>query len=273
MKYIIVALFIIWGFVIMHSLYKIRSLETTLSSQNAELETRRNQAGELITEKQAGEIRIRDLERQIPKFKEQLQRDFDIKTRNLRGYAQTDFKAEGHGNAHVFLRIPYDTTLSFYSGGEISMDTMKSVLSIVADKLPHGPGYYYLVDQDTVKVMTDANGRPLFSSFTPFAIVVQDGYLDLQADVYSEIDAPYKYSYTDTLKYAFYMKRERWYKARKLYGAAMLSNPNARVTNTQSFLVQRDKRFGLGPYFGYGVGVSGAQTNIGISVHYSLIRF
>lgn len=128
-----------------------------------------------------------------------------------------------------------------------------------------GSGQTKIVYKDTV----------LYKDAPQFAIIAQDGYLDFQADVYDSINAPYTYTYTDTAKMAFLMKRDKWYRQKKLYGSVLFSNPKASVLNTQSILVKeyRDKRFGIGPSVSYGISPDGMQWNVGISIHYSLIRF
>jgi hypothetical protein len=98
-----------------------------------------------------------------------------------------------------------------------------------------------------------------------------DGYLDFQADVYDSLHAPYKYVYSDTMKYAFNL-HGKWYERKKLYGSGMLSNKNAKITNSTSILINdyKDKRFGIGPYVGMDYRL---QPSFGISVHYSIVKF
>lgn len=98
-----------------------------------------------------------------------------------------------------------------------------------------------------------------------------DGYLGFHADLTSGVS---KYDYTDTLTYAFNMCG-RWWERKKLYGSGMLQNKQAKITGSTSVMVKeyKDKRWGIGPYIGYGVGRDGLQTNFGISIQYSLIKF
>ncbi len=98
-----------------------------------------------------------------------------------------------------------------------------------------------------------------------------DGYLDFQADVYDSLHAPYKYVYTDTIKYAFSLQG-KWYQKKKLYGSGLLSNKNAKITNSTNILVKdyKDKRFGIGPYVGVDYRL---RTNFGLSIHYSIVKF
>jgi hypothetical protein len=246
---------------------KIDSLESLVESQQAELKMRRNSQGQLIAEKEAAQIQVSELKNSMPRLREQIEREFELKIRNLRGYSQTNFEARGQGNADIIIR--HDTSVI------MDPDLMDSYLTVTAIPMPNNkPGYYYISNDDTVRVMLDPFGHPIFK-IEPFALVAQDGYLDFHAEVYSETRAPYEYSYSDTLKYAYHFKRDKWYGRKKLYGSALMSNPNARVLNTQAYLIDsyREKRFGIGPHVGYGLSPNGLQWNVGISVHYGLIRF
>lgn len=252
---------------------ELRSTRSLIDAQASELLMRKNREGKLIAEKQVAEIRIKDLERSDPKFAEQLKKDFDVKLKNLRAYIAQEFKATGQGNATVWRlsgtdELTIDTTNSFV------LNDTNSELTIQAQYLRKNEFYYLDRSGDTVVIKTDKNGDAIFP-FQPFAIVVQDGYLDLQAEVYDELNTPYTYTYSDTLKFAFHMKSEGFLKNKKLYGSGMLTNPNALITNSKAILVNeyRDKRFGIGPSVSYGVSPNGLQWNVGVSVHYSLIRF
>lgn len=99
-----------------------------------------------------------------------------------------------------------------------------------------------------------------------------DGYLDFSSTVLDSLHAPYKYTYSDTIKYAFSVKKKWLFGKQSLYGSGMLGNPNAKITNTQSVLINdfKDKRFGVGPYVGYGLN---GKVSFGLSVQYSLIKF
>jgi len=253
-----------WAIWLLYSYHgKLKSAHSTIEAQAAQIKQYRNEKGQMISQRAAAEIQIRDLQRAQPAFEEKLKREFDIKLRNLRGYSANSFVAKGIGMADITI-IPYSEENSF------TVDTMSIELYLSAKKMPYGPGYYYMVDDDTVKVMLDKNRRPIFNSFQPFAIVVQDGYLDFHADVYDELNAPYEYAYSDTLEFAWHEKREKWWKAKKLYGSGKLNNKNAQIVNSESILIStRAKRFGIGPYVGYGFG----GLNAGISVHWSVIKF
>lgn len=102
---------------------------------------------------------------------------------------------------------------------------------------------------------------------------VDDGYLSLKMDWLDSLHAPYSYSYTDTIKQTISVKKKWFLGKEQLYGSATLSNPNAKVTGSESVLIRdyKDKRFGLG--FGVLYDPFVNQVRIGIGLQYNLIRF
>ncbi len=234
---------------------RVQSLQGANRSLTSEVVTYKNKHGKLLTQKQAAEIRAGDLERLLPHVAESIRKDFDLKFKNLRAYVEGSFQASGSGNATI-TSIPYvtDTTL---------LDT---------------PDYsVYQKPDGTVRMKKNGVWVTLYDStaFEPFALVADDGYLNFKADVYSQFDAPYEYTYSDTVKYAFHM-RGKWLQKKKLYATGMLSNKNARILNSEAVLVNefRDRRWSVGPCISWGVDQH-LQTNftVGFSIQYSLIKF
>lgn len=247
----------------------MKLMESQIISRDHAIQTYRNSHGKLITKTQAYEAELGQLRKTEPRLRE-LEREFNIKLKHLRGYIRAEIITNGSGNARI---IPVET-------GELTIDTteyleidMNSYLTLTAAPLPNKKGYYYLSQDDTIKIFLDKQGRPIFQ-YDPFALVAQDGYLDFHADIYNEYDIPFSYTYSDTLRYVFTNERDHWWSRKKLYGRAMLGNPAASVVH-ESFLVRecRDRRFGIGPYIGYGVSPQGLQWSWGLGVQYSLIRF
>lgn len=220
---------------------RVQSLQGANRSLTSEMITYRNDNGRLLSQVSAAEIRAKDIERQLPEVYASLKKDFDIKSRNLRAYMQAEFVARGSGNAEIKPITELDSgTYSNGSGEKPTWHTLKS---------------------DTTELQ-------------PFAMFIDDGYLNLMSEVYSEDRAPYQYTYSDTLKYAFHMKGKLFSK-KQLYGTGMLSNANARILNSEAVLINefRDRRFGIGPSVSYGLGPDGMNWQIGISIHYSIIKF
>lgn len=155
-----------------------------------------------------------------------------VKVKNLQAYSKQEFVSEGSGQLKV-THIPYDTASFVWE--------------------------------------TFTTGTPQ-TKFQPFAVVVQDGYLDFQAEVYDSLNAPYHYQYRDTITTVFHFKR-KWFMGRKtLYSSSMLQNPEAKVISSTNILVKEyhDKRFGIGPYVGMDINL---RPSFGLSVQYSLIKF
>jgi hypothetical protein len=105
-----------------------------------------------------------------------------------------------------------------------------------------------------------------------------DGYLDLLATVYDSTNAPFKYDYSDTIKYAFNVKKKWFLGNETLYGSGMLSNPNAKINNSTSILIKdfRDKRWSLGPYVGvmpYYDDKLSFRFSVGVGLQYSVFKF
>lgn len=203
---------------------ELKSKDSALTSANAEITWHKNAQGKLIAEKQAAEIRAKDLEQSFPKLAEVLTEQMDIKIKNLKAAIHAEFMAQGDGV--VDIHYHYDS----------------------------------------------ATGKPIPSRWQ---FNVDDGYLDLKAEGLDSLQATYAYTYGDTLTYAFEL-RKKWLLGNKsLYGSGMLRNPGARIVNSESVLIDdfKDKRFGIGPYVGYGFGPDGGQTTIGISVHWSVFKF
>jgi len=105
-----------------------------------------------------------------------------------------------------------------------------------------------------------------------------DGYLDFLATVYDSTNAPFEYDYSDTIKYAFNVKKKWFLGNETLYGSGLLSNPNAKITNSTSILIKdfKDKRWSVGPnvtvYPTFDNGLSFDFT-VGIGLQYAVFRF
>jgi septal ring factor EnvC (AmiA/AmiB activator) len=197
----------------------LRRMESVISEKNAELEFFRSQTGKLLAQKNAAELRSKELEEAYPEIYNTLKKDFDIKVKDLKAYIKNEFKATGSGNADI--NNHYTTII----GGKEAT-----------------------------------------------SLSVNDGYLAFEAVVKDSLNAPYTYTYSDTIQQAIAVKK-KWILGReRLYGTATLSNPNAKVTGSTNVLINdyRDKRFGVGPFIGYNPFTNG--VTIGIGVQYSLIK-
>jgi len=108
------------------------------------------------------------------------------------------------------------------------------------------------------------------------SFVLDDGYLSMSGHFREKSGLSYKYSYRDSVTIVSHLQKHGLFKPRRLYVDAAFANPNNKITNLQNIQVTdyKDKRFGIGPFVGYGISNTWPpQVSVGISVHYSLIRF
>lgn len=255
--------------------HRIQSLQGANRSLTSEIQLRKTREGKLISDIQAGEVRAKDLERMLPEVAKTITKEFEVKLKNARAYAEAQFEAKGKGNALIkpLQSIPYDTSFFVLDSSLVWLDNASSQLHVSYSTRPNG-SWYYLSSRaegqtDTVEFTIDPPCQ-----MQPFAMFIDDGYLSLMSEIYSQDRAPYEYTYRDTVKTVFHMKGKLLQK-KQLYSSSMLSNKNATVVGSQAILVNefKDKRWGIGPSVSYGVGPDGLNWNVGISIHYSVIKF
>lgn len=212
---------------------KIQSLNQANGILQNDITAYKHVNGKLVADNQAAEIRGKELRESLPLLADALTKQMDIKLKNLRAGVVAEIRAAGYGNS-VITKIPYNTT-----GSSL--------------------------------VITDS----MTNHFEPFALTFDDGYLNFKSDVYSEYQAPSEYTYSDTIKFAFNMQG-KFLQRKQLFVSGSLSNPTAKVVKSQGVLVNefKQKRFGIGPSVSWGLGADlRPQTTIGVSLHWSWIRF
>jgi len=100
-----------------------------------------------------------------------------------------------------------------------------------------------------------------------------DPYLELDGIL---TDTPFiSYKIFDSLIVTTYSKR-KWFLGRKeIFLDAYSRNPAAHISGLIGLKVatEKPKRFGVGPYFGYGFNGQAWQPSIGLALQYSLIKF
>lgn len=225
-----------------HVQHQYASYKSMLREKQDTITYHLSKEGKLIAETKAAEVKMKDFKKYYPNEITELHA-LGIKPKDVKSFSKQVFKAEGKG--------------------EMKYATLDGELYVVGDSNVYYTAQAY--DKRYFPINTSA-----------FKLIAQDGYLNFQADVYDELHTPYEYQYADTLTQVFHFKR-RWIFGRQtLYSSAMLANKNAKITNSQNVMVKeyRDKRFGIGPYIGLGWSNSiKPQTNFGISIHWSLIKF
>ncbi len=142
---------------------------------------------------------------------------------------------------------------------------VKALLKITSTA--HGSGTTII--RDTVFI--DSTGTEIPER----TFALSDGYLSMAGRFHDKSDLFYQYSYTDSVSIVTHTKKQGLFGPTKLFVSASFANPNNHITGLTNVLVSeaRDKRFGVGPFVGYGFSNGGAGVQIGVSVQYSLIRF
>ncbi|MDR6565478.1 DUF6549 family protein [Chitinophaga ginsengisegetis] len=125
------------------------------------------------------------------------------------------------------------------------------------------------VSQGTVKPIVDTIRQ---DSVTKYKFHFADTWLTLDGLISSEPSISYRF--TDSLVFTTYKKRRNLLRS-DVYVDGYSLNPNVRLQNITGIRVGTVPagRFGIGPYFGYGFTGNGIGPSVGISFHYSLIRF
>jgi hypothetical protein len=82
---------------------------SVIAEKDAIIQYHVNEKGQLVAQKEAAEIRSKDLENSYPKIYETLKRDMDINAKNLKAYIQNEFAAHGTGQGSVTTNNYYDT--------------------------------------------------------------------------------------------------------------------------------------------------------------------
>lgn len=159
---------------------------------------------------------------------------YDIKKKNIQEYIEVAFKAHGSGTGAITK--PTEPT--------VVHDTIDGVVRI-----------------DTVDSKLD----------------LDDGFLTLHADIYKTGKYGYDYFYSDSLMAVKRVEKYGFLKLRKrtIFDLAF-TNKNAYIIGLQQFEKEsplEHKRFGIGPFVGYGWLGNKFGISVGIGLTYNLIRF
>jgi hypothetical protein len=169
------------------------------------------------------------------------------------------------------------------------------VQRVLAEAGSKAIGTVYRREIDSIKAALNIKEKQL-QAFT-LAATVNQGYVPLKVDtVYIDSAATYNFAYNDrwldvsgsvgknsflkykmtgSLVFTTYWKR-KWLLGRKTtYIDAYSHNPHVRVTGLDGarISIKEPGRFGVGPYIGLGWTGSSWVPSIGLSLHYSIIRF
>jgi hypothetical protein len=149
------------------------------------------------------------------------------------------------------------------------IDSIKAALSIKEKQLQS----FMLAsttNEGTVRLRVDT---VYIDSTTTYRFAYNDRWIDVSGAVGKRSYLSYRM--TDSLVFTTYWKR-KWFLGRKTnYIDAYSHNPHVRVTGLDGnrISLKEPGRFGVGPYIGLGWTGAGWAPGIGLSLHYSLIRF
>lgn len=82
--------------------------DSIINEKEAKIQYHINENGRIVAEKVAAEASVKEITKAYPQLAHQLQRDFDIKIKNLKTYIRNEFEVRGSGEAQVTNKY-YDT--------------------------------------------------------------------------------------------------------------------------------------------------------------------
>lgn len=165
---------------------------------------------------------------------------------------------------------------------EAGLDEVKSVYGPVIDSVMKALKIQgKQLEQLTIAGMTTSNRVPLQvdtvykDSATQYHFSYRDPWIDLNGRIGK--DSYLDYTTYDSLITTGYTKRRGFLGlgAKETFVDVYSINPHSKVTSLQGIriLKERPKRFGIGPFVGYGYAAGRWTPMIGIGLNYSLIKF
>ena len=83
--------------------------DSVIAEKNAAITYWVNENGKTVAQKEAAELRAKDLETLYPKVYESITKEFDVKVKNLKAYIENQFAAQGSGTGTVTNNHYYDS--------------------------------------------------------------------------------------------------------------------------------------------------------------------
>lgn len=146
------------------------------------------------------------------------------------------------------------------------MDVKIKNLKAVFDARLLAQGFGQVIGKDTVVIKSGVQTHE-----TQF--LINDNYLNFNGTLDTANRLTYNYNYSDELTFAIAGKKKWFLGNEKLYGTGHLKNPNAKITNQTSVIVEkyRDKRFYVGAGISYDPFVN--QVRPTLQVGWALFKF
>lgn len=125
----------------------------------------------------------------------------------------------------------------------------------------------------TAAVTNYYNIKDSTGQYPKWKLKVDDGYLSFNATVYDSLNAPYKYTYIDTITTVVATKKKWILGSEKLLASSSFKNKNARITGSTNLLIDsyRDKRWVVSAGVSYLPFTNQFQPSI--TIGYALIKF
>lgn len=180
----------------------------------------------------------------------------------------TSFWIDSLGRTHAQKRNIEADLASLRTLYHVQIDSLTAALEIKDKELQ---GVIMTSSSATAKVIPKVDTIRVDSSIG-YKFRYNDKWLTLEGIISKD---PYiSYAFRDSLVLTTYTKRTGIFR-KEVYVDGYSLNPNVRITNITGIRVatQNTSRLGFGPYVGYGWTGQKWQPNIGVSFHYSLIRF
>jgi hypothetical protein len=141
-----------------------------------------------------------------------------------------------------------------------------------------GGGTGKIVTKDSIVYVRDPNDYNTIVATDTITSQIhpRDGYLSFDAYMKTNGKYDYDYTYTDELVRVTHYEKYGFLKMKKRTIIDFsLKNPNSHVTGVTQFKIdqQKPKKWGLGPFVGYGWTGKGFGITAGISLQYNIIRF
>jgi hypothetical protein len=136
---------------------------TVISEKDDTIRHYINENGRVVAEKTAALITAKELSQAYPLIAAELKNDFDIKLKNLRAYMQSQFAAQGSGNATITNNYHIDSLgrKVHFKDFDVS-DGYLTFHSVLYDSLVTAP-YKYLY-QDTISTAINVKKKWLFGN-------------------------------------------------------------------------------------------------------------
>lgn len=179
-----------------------------------------------------------------------------------------------------FWKDRYDTEHAGKQVAEANLSSLRVAYGALIDTIQARTGSKGSDLQAVTAASTSGTGKVtpkidtvyLADSSREYKFRYNDRWLDLDGIIGKESLINYRFS--DSIVLTTYRKKTGFLrKATYLDGYSL--NPNVRITGLTGVRVSNNKqqRFGIGPYVGYGWNGSSWSPNVGISFHYSFIKW